>query len=94
MKESHKKRYLTKAKQELYNALAEDHTLIKMIADCQNAGLPEPHTIVLIDYVYHLGYDNGYKNATKTACDKLEQYFIETNKKNSGSIDGSPKPHG
>ncbi len=65
MKDIHKKRYVTKAKTELFNAIMEDKPLQRMMGDVLNAGIGQPQLIVLVDYIYHMGYEKGYLDGVK-----------------------------
>lgn len=62
MKNSFKKRIRTKEKEEIYNVLAADSTIKKLVNDCLKAGASQLHLICLVAYCYQYGLEQGYAN--------------------------------
>jgi hypothetical protein len=89
MKDSFKKRILTKEKEDIFTSLSVDTTINRIVSDCMKAGASQVHLICLVSYCYQLGLERGYKNGyqqgqsagIKIACDAINKRLDEKEKR-------------
>ena len=62
MKQSDKKRMITKEKVKTYQSLLEDKILNRMMSDCKKAGYDEATIVIMANYAYQYGYEAGQKD--------------------------------
>lgn len=65
MKESYKKRIITKEKLKTYQSLLEDKTLNRMMSDCRKAGFNDTTIVIMANYAYQYGYEAGQTDGFK-----------------------------
>ena len=61
MKDSDKRRIVTKEKRKTFQTLSEDKILNRMFKDCKDAGIDEAYLMIITNYAYQYGYDAGYE---------------------------------
>lgn len=75
MKESYKKRIITKEKLKTYQSLLEDKTLNRMMSDCRKAGLNDATIVIMANYAYQYGYEAGFEAGTAQGIEYAYQHI-------------------
>jgi hypothetical protein len=75
MKDSDKRRIVTKEKQKTFQALSEDKILNRMFKDCKDSGINEAYLILITNYCYQYGYDAGLEAGTAQGIEYAYQHI-------------------
>ena len=75
MKDSYKRRIVTKEKQKTFQTLSEDKILKRMFKDCIEAGVKESYLILITNYCYQYGYDAGLEAGTAQGIKYAYDHF-------------------